>query len=298
VVPAPETGTGPDDYEKAARGHFVKSYDVLDKVDLSGTMDGGPHHEVATFGAIEAVEVGGEIDDDLADVESDEHMGFTGDFDAFSESDADGPDGDGIGELGDDALSQATDEDDDMVVDVESGDGLESIRSSDVLQSVVVDAGLDDDEDAAAQVEQSVSVTGELERVAGSAFSREELRAFHDRVDVFNAMFRIMWRTFARHLGAEATRQRFEQKIAGCLVGYPELFRDVQVADDGSVRATALVNNLTPQAATGGAQETLHQGLYELMFAHMFDAKEFLPPEAEATMMEQVVAFERQLHES
>ncbi len=271
-----------NDYEKAAQGHFVKSYDVLDKVDLSGAMDSHPQHEVATFGSIEAVEVGGEIDE-----EDDEHMGFTGDFEQFDEHEED------LNEIAEDDLEDSL-ADDDLEVSVDSGDSMDAISSHHALLALRVEED-DEEEDAASQVAEGLSSTGELSKVAGKVFSRDDLHAFHGRVDVFNNMFRIMWRTFVRYLGNDGARERFINKVDGSRAGYPELFTGIQVADDGSLRPAALINNLA-ECPPGDYGATLHQGLYELMFSHIFDAKEFLPPEVEAEMMEQVVVFERQLH--
>lgn len=287
-----------NDYEKAAQGGFVKSYDVLDKVDLSGSFHPPPSHDVHTYGAIEAVELGGEGEDDpsellggpddLDDVEDlDERdlsreLGLASatidtndDMDVFDRSEPDS---------GDEA-------DDELVLRVESDDSIEAvdIRSTMAAQQLdedsVGDVAVLDDGD-------SVEITDE----AGTGtLGRDELHTLHERIDTFNQIFRIIFRTFTRHAGEDIARARFEAVIATGQIQYGELLRNLRVETDGALKPSTLINNLGA-IPSGDHASMIHQGLYELIFSHLYAAKEILAPEIEAGMMEQILVFEQQLH--
>jgi hypothetical protein len=66
--------------------------------------------------------------------------------------------------------------------------------------------------------------------------------------------------------------------------------------EDGSIEPVTLINNLAA-CPPGDYGSLLHQGLYELIFSHLYDAKDLLPGDAETKMMEKIVVFERQIHE-
>ena len=58
-----------------------------------------------------------------------------------------------------------------------------------------------------------------------------------------------------------------------------------------------MINNLAA-CPPGDYGSLLHQGLYELIFSHLYDAKDLLPGDAETGMMEKIVVHERQLQEA
>jgi hypothetical protein len=89
--------------------------------------------------------------------------------------------------------------------------------------------------------------------------------------------------------------QRFNALLSSGQRQYPELFRDLSVKGDGTVPASPLINNLA-ECPPGNHGELLHHGLYELLFSHLYDAKDLLSGEAESEMMEKIVVFESQLH--
>lgn len=302
-------GITQSDYELAARGGFIKSYEVLDKVDLSGVEVLGAeagHSGEVSLPAIEAIAdfdehepipagededsflvAAGDGHDELDELEHDEVV--AGDSDptdtrpelaAVVVPAAD--DGDDLELLSDDfAMFEDAEEPpvhEEIRVDAEDGSGDEVPALAD-----------DDVEDAGA------SATVDLGDVEGP-FEREQLNSFHERISVFNHIFRIIFRTFAEHIGEPKSLQRFNALLSSGQRQYPELFENITVEGDGTVRAGPLINNLA-SCPPGDYGSLLHQGLYELIFSHLYDAKDMLPGDAETEMMEKIVVFERQLHQ-
>jgi hypothetical protein len=292
--PTAKTGRG-DDYERAARGEFIKSYEVKDKIDLSGVSAMHDHHAQGSESSIEAIEA--------VDLEHEEEAQAQ----AAAASPSTRPNAkavravppvhaDANGDGGDDF---------DIFGGAEDSDGEVSGEAAPLEELDFVPEEGDDDstrqpfeplEDGAAVAEEDGAVSGSVETLAKAGpFSREQLQEFHDKVSVFNNIFRIIYRTFAAHMGSERARQRFNVLVSSSQRQYPELFADVKVEGDGAVKPSLIINNLA-HCPAGDYATLLHQGLYELIFSHLYDAKDLLPSESETEMMEQIVVFERQLH--
>jgi hypothetical protein len=135
-----------------------------------------------------------------------------------------------------------------------------------------------------------------LDENARARFDDDKVAAFVKRVGIFNCIFRIIFATFSEHIGDPKARQRFNALLGSSQRQYPELFRRLQVDADGSIDPSALINNLAARPP-GDFGSLLHQGLYELIFSHLYDAKDLLPGDAETKMMEKIVVYERQLHD-
>ena len=278
--------TEEDQYSKAARGGFVKSYEVLDKVDLQGVdiLGTGEEGQVSEV-SLEAIEA---IDMD------DEHSG--------------------VHEI--EGLDEIDDEDEHEEPIYDEPTQVTSLRSTRPEMAVTVPAtdepsreieiGEDDfdifgDEEAAAaaaalaeeEIDAGASATVEFE---DTPFDREQLNDFEGRIQVFNNIFRVIFGTFAEHIGQTKSVQRFNALLGSGQRQYPELFRDLRVDDNGSVAPGPLINNLAA-CPPGDYAALLHQGLYELIFSHLYDAKDLLPGDAESEMMEKIVVFERHLHQ-
>jgi hypothetical protein len=297
-----------DHYAKAARGGFIKSYEVLDKVDLSGVEvvgadgPGGPSQpdslepiEVGDALSLEAIEAVGEealsmeAIEAIADEDLDGHSGEDDlvldlesapvDLPATTRPELQTLDAQVGGELasGDFEIFDEGSEEADLEFDVESA---ESIAAVAIAEDEIEDAG----ESASIQLDE-----------LDSPFTREQLNSFHDRIGIFNNIFRIIFATFAEHIGSDKSQQRFNALLGSGQRQYPELFKDIRVQHDGTVSAAPLINNLA-NCPPGDYGSLLHQGLYELIFSHLYDAKDMLPGDAEMQMMEQIVVFERQLH--
>lgn len=271
-------GLTADDYERAARGDFIKSYEVLDKVDLSGVAVIGA--EAAQPHPAEELIAAGE-DIVLGDGSHDEGL-TTADFEVFDDGPEDGDlpsiQGDDFEEIEEVEEVEEIQVEEDVSADVslEVFDSIQHVEE-DVDTGAVVDLGLDDD-----------SWPG--------IFTREQISEFSDRIDIFNNIFRIIYTTFSRHIGAGEARSRFNALVGSSQRQYPELLQNITIEGDGSLASAALIRNLA-ECPPGDYGELLHQGLYELIFSHLFDAKDMLPPDAETGMMEQIVVFERQLHQ-
>ena len=268
------------DYEKAAQGGFIKSYDVLDKVDLSGVAvlgtgqnltDTRPDASAVPLHSLGEIEAIG--DDDLEDETALPDL-------EISRGPADESDGPRLTsfETGDfdSAFDQGSVDGDDPDVGGNAGLGLASV------------SGEADGEDP---------LLASVDTNARERFDVDELRGFADRITIFSSIFRIIFATFAEHIGAPKARQRFNALLGSSQRQYPELFRRLEVEQDGAIQPSTLINNLAA-CPPGDYGSLLHQGLYELIFSHLYDAKDLLPGDAETNMMEQIVVFERLLHEA
>ena len=280
IDPSLGTRGDADDYAKAAAGGFIKSYEILDKVDLSG-MDVVGEEEPSGPPSMEAIEAiafdDGDEYDTQSEVEDIDDLPLAGDTRPVAKalSFLEGGDLD----TGDFEVFDDGSEDAELVVDDVSADSI-----------VAVDLGDDrDGDDAGASASINVD---ELD----TPFTREQLNDFHERISVFNNIFRIVFGTFAEHISPEKALQRFNALLGSGQRQYPELFKDLEVEADGTIAPSALVNNLSA-CPPGDYGSLLHQGLYELIFSHLYDAKDMLPGDAEMLMMEKIVVFERQLHQ-
>ncbi len=276
------------DYEKAAAGGFIKSYEVLDKVDLSGVpvIGAGIEDPDATrpdgaadvsLGAIEAV---GEIEVEVEGLEDD---------------------ADDVPEI-EVARGPAEDTDDIQLTPFETGD-FEAVFDGGPVE-VDIDASEDASVDGSLEVadtaDQPPAPSGPLAALDDNArdrFDGPELEGFAERVAIFNHIFRIIFSTFSEHIGEAKARQRFNALLGSSQRQYPELFRRLEVEQDGSIETSSLINNLAA-CPPGDYGSLLHQGLYELIFSHLYDAKDLLPGDAETKMMEKIVVHERQLHDA
>jgi len=287
-----------DDYERAKRGDFIKSYEVLDKVDLSGVAVLGadvPDVEIVALelgDGDEAVALGGDDEDDELDDGLDDVLAAIDDppLDTAPQlARLHQPQPEGVVAPTDDDFAMFDSEDIAEDFELEAESGLVDLLDED-------EAGLVElhDED-----ESGVLVTGDqidLAAADSGPFGRVELAAFHERINIFNNIFRIIFRTFSEHIGPDNSLQRFNALLSSNQRQYPELFADILVADDGSVQPAPLIRNLANCTASDHGS-LLHQGLYELIFSHLYDAKDMLPGDVESGMMEQILVFERQLHQ-
>ena len=277
-----------DHYAKAAAGGFIKSYEVLDKVDLSGVDVVGQSGRTAPP-SLEAIEAIGFDDGDEFDAEPEPEEAPEPDLDEALESlptsntrpvaralsFLEGGDFD----TGDFEVFDDGSEDADLVVDDLSSESMVAISIGEDFEA--------DDAGASASIDLD-----ELD----TPFTREQLNEFHERISVFNNIFRIVFGTFSEHISPAKAIQRFNALLGSGQRQYPELFKDLEVEPDGTIAPSALINNLAA-CPPGDYGSLLHQGLYELIFSHLYDAKDMLPGDAEMLMMEKIVVFERQLHQ-
>jgi hypothetical protein len=271
------------DYEKAAQGGFIKSYEVLDKVDLSG---------------VQVLGTGTDPDQTRPDGIAVAPLFSLGEIEA----------------IGDDELEMEVEalEDDSDLPDLEISRGPAEESSNLQLtpfetgefEAVFDEGSVDaDEEEIAALALELVSekddrdaLLGAVDANATQRFDETELRGFAERIRIFSNIFRIIFATFAEHIGTQKARQRFNALLGSSQRQYPELFRRLKVDEDGSIEPVTLINNLAA-CPPGDYGSLLHQGLYELIFSHLYDAKDLLPGDAETKMMEKIVVFERQIHE-
>jgi len=284
-----------DDYERARRGDFIKSYDVLDKVDLSGVaVLGTGTHTGDSFGDMPAIELGDEDDDedvvqDLSDPDLDVMLdALDRDFpDPSKTSPAIRP----LRELDTAELMQPQD-DDFSVFEAESA--LPEVQPEELLadpEPPQYQGGEEEEEDG----ESITAVHFDLPDHVTGPFPREELAEYYGKISVFNSIFRIIFGTFSEHIGPDNSRQRFNALLSSNQRQYPELFHTILVSDDGSVEPAPIIDNLA-KCTDRDHGSLLHQGLYELIFSHLYDAKDMLPGDVESEMMERILVYERQLH--
>ncbi len=279
-----------DDYTKAARGDFVRSYEVLDKVDLTGVpiLGLGADSEHGTEDTLEHDERQATAEEDtlppVALGEYSEEVDVSTDLRteallsqplaAVEVIDEAPPSIDDWAAMSDEPPPIM--DDDELSTEAESWDHIQPIGSLAALEAV----------DGAPP-----PVPG-----AETSFNTTELAAFGERVDTFNNIFRIIFETFTEHLGADATSQRFSELLCSSDREQAELFAGLHPELDGTITAEGLIANLA-ELNSSDPEDTLKGGLYELLFSHLSDSKDLLPGTAEATMMERLVVFERQLNQ-
>ncbi len=307
-APAESHGDQPDiDYEKGN----VKVYDVLDKVDLShvavpGEESPPPQVEEIDGAEIAAVEHSIELGEGSEDlVAEDEGMIDTEiDPDLLSpDAKVAGPtDGPGAtGETNLEAGAAASSELYDSSAELSASGEVPPIHLSGTDDSV--EFFIDEGEDGEAVVRISESSIPAIE--AGDArklklprdipFKEDDLLAFLQRIQVFNRIFRVIFESFSERLGAEATLARFNRFLGDKSLQYPTLFEALQTEQDGTLDPAGLIVNLA-KAEPQDHEYFLHEGLYDLIYIHLYDAKDVLSPDGERGMMDQIVAFEEQLH--
>ncbi len=273
-----------DDYERAARGDFIKSYDVLDKVDLSGVAVLGTGQR-DSFGDMPAIELGDEDDDepeDLSDPDLDVMLdALDRDFPAPNTTHAQL---EPLRELDTAELMQPQDDDFSIFGDLD----LPEVQP-DVFVEEIDTYPLDEVEELPQPARYALPA-----HISGP-FPREELADYYGKISVFNHIFRIIFGTFSEHIGPDNARQRFNALLSSNQRQYPELFQRIEVSDDGAVEPAPILENLA-RCTDRDHGSLLHQGLYELIFSHLYDAKDMLPGDVESEMMERILVHERQLH--
>lgn len=255
------------DYDEVTRGAFVQRYEVHDVVDLSG-IDDIP----GVAAPLELVEIGVEGGDVLAMDEDDEPPVI------------------------DDGGLQPADPLDDVLRLPLEGQPPSGDDTIDEYHIVV-----DEDEEPVVQPRRSGGGTATAPAEANGAargpspLTPEQVRAFQKRIGIFNSIFQIIYRTFSAQIGPQRTLQRFNRFLGDESLQYPGLFRRLRASSDGSLNPSSLVRNVA-EAHSGDPAAFLHQGLYELIYVHLYDAKDILPPDVERDMMDQIDAFEQRLH--
>ena len=268
-----QTEDGDIDYEHVAAGGHAKVYDVLDKVDLSHVdafpeqmIEAEDEEDLVIAAAEESIEIGGEEVFGLADSEDSEDMQV--EIDSAEHT----PDDDSSYDAPPIHLS-GTEEAFELSIDDE--DPINTGRPAATARPVEgkVPEGLPTD----------------------LPFSPEQVRSFDRRIGVFNQIFRVVFETFRPVLGDDAVRQRFDRFLQDESLQYPNLFTQISVADDGTLDPSPLIRNLADEDPMD-AESYLHQGLYELIYVHLYDAKDMLAPDEEQSMMDQISGYEEQLH--
>ncbi len=283
-----------DDYARAARGDFVRSYEVLDKVDLTGVP-------ILGLGTDPVDDPEATLDQGEAMVEAGEETLPPVELGEYREESGEAVPGSPGAATADEAVEEAppaemlenappriddwdsmSDEpppihgDDDFAAPAESWANFQAIDSLEALEPT----------------------DGAPPPIPGAAteFSVHELQAFGDRIETFNQIFRIIYETFAAHLGDPDTQHRFADLLGSSSREQAALFVGLQPGADGSLSGDILIANLAGMA-TDAPEILLKGGLYELLFSHLSDSKDLLPGEVEATMMERLVVYEQQLNQ-
>ena len=265
------------DYDHVDAGGHAHVYDVLDKVDLSH-VDAFPGHD-------ELIETAAD-DDELVIAAAEESIEIGG-AEIFGE--------------------ESASDDDEMFIEIESADSesnFDSVSHSDAPPihlsgtEEAFELSIDDEDDPAPAPHRAPEVHGEIpdELPTGLGFPPDEIRSFDRRIQVFNQIFRVIYETFRGVLGDEAVHQRFDRFLEDESLQYPNLFSGLTTNRDGTLGPAPLIRNLATEDPAD-ADSFLHQGLYELIYVHLYDAKDVLSPEDEQTMMDQIAAHEELLHQ-
>lgn len=107
-------------------------------------------------------------------------------------------------------------------------------------------------------------------------------------VESFNTVFRKIFRKVQENDKEEALKEGLDSFFEGA-TGFLELFKGVQIAEDGSLAADTLLRNLEELKADN-AVDFLYNGLNELLFFEMFTAGEALPAEDEEQLQRELAA--------
>ncbi len=302
------TDEGEIDYEHVDAGGHVKIYDVLDKVDLSHVeafpdagelaapsadgLDDEESLEIAGAETTLEIEGSGEADF-LSTLEPDEAEGAdSGDFEVAAADEEEL-------ELGEDSEFEVGDDGelaDDPVIDAAISGETPPIQLSGTEESIEMVFEVDDEEeDAPAPPLGEDPGPSLVEQLPAIGFEASDLEDFERRIGVFNRIFRVVFDTFARSIGADQTLARFDSFLRDDSLQFPALFTDMHVNDDGTLDAAGLVRNLAAHHPSS-SDSFLHQGLYELIYVHLYDAKDVLAPDEEREMMDRIAAYEEELH--
>ncbi|MBJ93800.1 MAG: hypothetical protein CMP23_04910 [Rickettsiales bacterium] len=271
------------DYDRAARGEFVRSYEVLDKVDLTGVpiLGLGDHAQGDPEGTLDHQEGAAIQEDTLPPLELGEYS------------------------------AEATDPPDSVktapVAAVEFVEEAPPQIDNWEAMSEEPPPILNDEEFVGAESWDHIQPIGELSSLemmdgspppvpgASTHFGTSELAAFSERINTFNNIFGIIFETFATSLGEAHTRTRFDELLTSSEREHAALFTGLAPAADGTLDAEPLIARLA-ELEPDSPEDYLKAGLYDLLFSHLSDSKDLLPGEIEATMMERLVVFERQLN--
>ena len=266
------SGDGEIDYDHVAAGGHAKIYDVLDKVDLSH---------------VDAIPTAGE--EFMAPADDEESLVVAG----GEEDSLDAP-----------VIGSEDGDSSEMLIEIDSedypGESDSSFEAPPIHLSGTEEAlelAIEDEDSAPSVVEilTEPQEPADEEISVETGFTPAQVDSFRMRIGVFNQIFRVIFDTFRAALGEEAVLDRFGRFLKDESLQYPRLFRDLSVGKDGTLKAAALIQNLA-DAEPVDSDSYLHQGLYELIYVHLYDAKDVLTPEQEQSMMDQIAAHEEQLH--
>jgi len=272
------TSDGRIDYDHVEAGGHVQVYDVLDKVDLS---------HVESFPA---------TDEDLAlgDDEGEELEIAGAETTLEIEGSAEAPVFSSVEEDSDVSAEFALDSDDPAVTAATTGD-RPPIHLSGTEESIEMVFDVDDEEGPPAPPLGEDPGPSLVEQLPAIGFEASQLAGFERRIEVFNRIFKVVFDTFSASIGGPQTRARFDSFLRDDSLQYPDLFTDMSVNEDGTLAPASLVRNLAAQHPAN-SDSFLHQALYELIYVHLYDAKDVLSPDAEREMMDQIAAYEEELH--
>ena len=273
------TSDGGIDYDHVEAGGHVQVYDVLDKVDLS---------HVEAFPA---------TDDDLAaDDGEDEELEIAGAETTLEIEGSAGPEVFSSVEEDSDVSADLALEGEDPAISAATTGDQPPLHLTGTEESIEMVFEVDEDEGDAL-----IPPLGEdprpslVEQLPAIGFEATQLENFERRIVVFNRIFRVVFDTFATNIGGAQTRARFDSFLADDSLQYPDLFTNMSVNDDGTLDPAGLVRNLAARHPAN-SDSFLHQALYELIYVHLYDAKDILSPDAEREMMDQIAAYEEELH--
>ena len=282
------------DYDHVEAGGHAKVYEVLDKVDLS-------HVDDFPTGPTPTVETLDDDGEDLVVAAAEESIEIGGE-EVFGEEFVDSGDPDALSESGD---PEEISEDSDMVVEIPidyPSDTDSNLEAPPIHLSGTEDAfelSIDDED---GEFEEAIVTSDRIPASAfdqvptGLTFTPEQIRSFDHRIRIFNQIFRVVFETFRTPLGDAAVLKRFDRFLHDESLQYPDLFREMHVSDDGTLGPGPLIRNLAA-ANPPDAEAFLHQGLYELIYVHLYDAKDVLSPDEEQSMMDQIAEHEEKLHQ-
>ncbi len=248
----------------------ARSYDVLDKVDLTGIdiLGVGGEDSEPTGPAISVVEVA------AGDASEPLEMGEVVDEDAPIEVEGDGPSLVSLSFWGD--------------------TGELCTEDAPPIQFAGAGAGAEGEDDEAVITADDLGPPPEASQVLDPAeyegrFDQDKLDELVVKVDTFNDLYRILFGHFATQLSATENRKRFNELLWSPDRQNTVLFQGLEVGGDGAISPRSIVGNLAAMGPKGDPTDVLHRALYDLLFAHLYDAKEILPSDVEAAMMEDIV---------
>jgi hypothetical protein len=128
-----------------------------------------------------------------------------------------------------------------------------------------------------------------VEVAAGTATAEARIEGL---IDTFNQIFREIFAT----IGRSGRASEFRRGLSSFLTahGYPDLFREVTIEENGELSKATLMANLA-QAGVEQKTDYLYAGLNELLFFEIFGAREILGQEEEQALMRRVNALFQKL---